>query len=219
MRRDATRIMDSLSQRRRALEQDESSGPHATSRSRLDGLGDRNRSLSPAEWDTLLVGITPDPQPPSAGSSFASSSASAAAVSSSPSPNPTASTTMTSPERSGESDAARDCDNSEPSSNEEDDYSSMPELEDVSEPVVAREPDAAPPASEARARWRQRQQRLLIAARVERINRLNEGADARRIDEGDHMDSMHRIISGLAGRQDIPDEWWARAGLRRGPMS
>lgn len=43
----------------------------------VDGLGDRNRSLSPDEtrhdaWDTLLTTLTPDPQPPSLGSSFAS---------------------------------------------------------------------------------------------------------------------------------------------------
>lgn len=41
----------------------------------IDGLGDRERSLSPdtnGTWDTLLTTLTPDPQPPSAGSSFAS---------------------------------------------------------------------------------------------------------------------------------------------------
>ncbi|KAH8911919.1 hypothetical protein BR93DRAFT_33583 [Coniochaeta sp. PMI_546] len=42
---------------------------------RVDGLGDRDRSLSPEgdnAWDTLLTTLTPDPQPPSVGSSFAS---------------------------------------------------------------------------------------------------------------------------------------------------
>lgn len=50
--------------------------------SRLDGLGDRNRSLSPEGydvWETLLTTVTPDPQPPSIGSSFTSASASAVA--------------------------------------------------------------------------------------------------------------------------------------------
>lgn len=37
-----------------------------------DGLGDRERSLSPEVWDTLLTTLTPDPQPPSANTSFAS---------------------------------------------------------------------------------------------------------------------------------------------------
>ncbi|KAH6874770.1 hypothetical protein B0T10DRAFT_203973 [Thelonectria olida] len=42
----------------------------------VNGLGDRERSLSPEVWDTLLSTLTPDPQPPSAGSSFASTVAS-----------------------------------------------------------------------------------------------------------------------------------------------
>ncbi|KAI1081494.1 hypothetical protein F5B20DRAFT_536214 [Whalleya microplaca] len=48
----------------------------------VDGLGDRDRSLSPegdGVWDTLQATLTPDPQPPSVGSSFASTNASAAA--------------------------------------------------------------------------------------------------------------------------------------------
>lgn len=43
---------------------------------RQDGLGDRDRSLSPERddvWNTLLSTITPDPQPPSVGSSFVGS--------------------------------------------------------------------------------------------------------------------------------------------------
>lgn len=53
-------------------------GASAASRSResrtrgVDGLGDRERSLSPEGWDTLLSTLTPDPQAPSANSSFAS---------------------------------------------------------------------------------------------------------------------------------------------------
>ncbi|KAF7545807.1 hypothetical protein G7046_g9469 [Stylonectria norvegica] len=45
----------------------------------VDGLGDRERSLSPERWNTLLTTLTPDPQPPSAGSSFASNVASQSA--------------------------------------------------------------------------------------------------------------------------------------------
>lgn len=40
-----------------------------------DGLGDRVRSPSSEAWDTLLSTLTPDPQPPSASSSFASTAA------------------------------------------------------------------------------------------------------------------------------------------------
>jgi len=53
----------------------------------LDGLGDRDRSLSPEMWDTLLSTLTPDPQPPSAGSSFASVTASQTAGPSSGTPS------------------------------------------------------------------------------------------------------------------------------------
>lgn len=50
--------------------------------SAVDGLGDRDRSLSPegdGVWDTLLSSITPDPQPPSVGTSFRSTSTPASA--------------------------------------------------------------------------------------------------------------------------------------------
>ncbi|KAI1086942.1 hypothetical protein F5B19DRAFT_477355 [Rostrohypoxylon terebratum] len=58
----------------------------------VDGLGDRDRSLSPdGLWDNLLTTLTPDPQPPSVGSSFASASASTSA-----SQNPTAASSRTS---------------------------------------------------------------------------------------------------------------------------
>ena len=29
------------------------------------------------------------------------------------------------------------------------------------------------------------------------------------------IDGMQRIVSNLARREDIPDEWWAEAGLSR----
>ncbi len=38
----------------------------------VDGLGDRERSLSPEGWDTLLATLAPDPRPPSVNTSFAS---------------------------------------------------------------------------------------------------------------------------------------------------
>ncbi|KAI0896418.1 hypothetical protein F4806DRAFT_464490 [Annulohypoxylon nitens] len=58
----------------------------------VDGLGDRDRSLSPdGLWDNLLTTLTPDPQPPSVGSSFASTTAST-----STSQNPTLASSRTS---------------------------------------------------------------------------------------------------------------------------
>lgn len=74
----------------------------------LDGLGDRERSLSPdanGTWDTLLTTLTPDPQPPSAGSSFASATASTAT---SQSTAPPASATQRQP-RTRESAVHHEC--------------------------------------------------------------------------------------------------------------
>src|SRR5690606_26327942 len=60
-----------------------SSQPDGTQQS-VDGLGDRQRSLSPPDdnaendtWETLLTTITPDEHLPSADSSFTSATASA----------------------------------------------------------------------------------------------------------------------------------------------
>ncbi|CRK25168.1 hypothetical protein BN1723_013526 [Verticillium longisporum] len=69
----------------------------------VDGLGDRTRSMSPEVWDTLLTTLTPDPQPPSAGSSFASASASSsAAISQRRSAAASSRTSFTDPEPSHE---------------------------------------------------------------------------------------------------------------------
>ncbi|KAJ2895399.1 hypothetical protein MKZ38_006607 [Zalerion maritima] len=68
---------------RRTFEEYTSSRGGEGSSNRFDGLGDRDRSLSPEGahvWDTLLTSITPDPQPPSLGSSFASTAASQSAA-------------------------------------------------------------------------------------------------------------------------------------------
>jgi hypothetical protein len=38
------------------------------------------------------------------------------------------------------------------------------------------------------------------------------------VNESDRLEwlsGMHRIVRGLASRVDIPDEWWAQAGLSR----
>ncbi|KAG6008669.1 hypothetical protein E4U21_004024 [Claviceps maximensis] len=77
--------------RSRGLSARQSMPPRRASRM-VDGLGDRDRSLSPEMWDTLLSTLTPEPQQPSAGSSFDSVPASQTAGPSSgtPSTNPDA---------------------------------------------------------------------------------------------------------------------------------
>ncbi|CRK47675.1 hypothetical protein BN1723_007694, partial [Verticillium longisporum] len=77
----------------------------------VDGLGDRTRSMSPEVWDTLLTTLTPDPQPPSAGSSFASASAlSSAATSQRRSAAASSRTSFTDPELSNEHAVEQPCD-------------------------------------------------------------------------------------------------------------
>jgi hypothetical protein len=43
-----------------------------------------------------------------------------------------------------------------------------------------------------------------------------EGSESQNVSGGEEdLSGMQRIISNLTWRQDIPDEWWAEAGLRR----
>lgn len=142
----------------------------------MNGLGDRDRSLSP-EWDTLLGSITPDPQPPSVGSSFASASAWASAAATSSLGPESANTPMTSLGLSEDSPTLGDC------ISESEDEEDMYELQDPSR-----------------------------ATRSERFWRTY--ADVVTPQAGD-LGGMQRIISGLASREDIPDDWWAGAGLSR----
>jgi hypothetical protein len=162
---------------------------------RLDGLGDRDRSLSPdggAVWDTLLTSIPPDPQPPSAGSSFASASAAAAATSSSGSGPTSVSTSMTTVDISGDSPTLRDCDISDSGSNTEDEED-MYELQEFGRNRLGRS-------------WRTYAD--VVTSRADRAAR-HGGTDT------EHLGGMHRIISRLAERDEIPDEWWLSAGLSR----
>ncbi len=155
---------------------------------RMDGLGDRDRSLSPeggAAWDTLLTSITPDPQPPSGGSSFASTSAAAAATSSSSSGPASASTSMTSLDRTGD----HECDVSESGSNTEDEED-IYELQDFSR-------------NRGDRFWRTYAD--VVTARADRATR----------NDTEHLGGLHRIISRMARRDEVPDTWWASAGLSR----
>ena len=153
---------------------------------RMDGLGDRDRSPEGGEaWDTLLTSITPDPQPPSAGSSFASSSAAAAAAA-----PPSNSVPVWREPRINEAPNITDCDEPTSDSNTEDDEE---ELEDLNTflHIHRREPS-----------WRS------SYADVARANRGAQSPDT-------ELEGMQRIISRLAERDDIPESWWASVGLRR----
>ncbi|RDL38066.1 uncharacterized protein BP5553_05499 [Venustampulla echinocandica] len=166
-------------------------------RQEMDGLGDRDRSLSPeggSAWDTLLASITPDPQPPSAGSSFASASAAAAATSSA-SGSASANTSMTSVGLISTGMGLMDpnCDDSDSSNTEDED--DLYELQDF---------------SRARGDRSLRSYAEVVTTHpYDRHIRPNVSADT------EDLGGMHRIISRLAERDEIPDEWWASAGLSR----
>lgn len=160
----------------------------------VDGLGDRDRSMSPdgtsgAGWDTLLTSITPDPQPPSAGSSFASASSAIAAASTTTSGPASASTSMTSMGPSQETHVLHDCDMSDSGSSSDSDEEIV-DLADFNRNRGART-------------WRSYAD--VVQARSNR---------ARAMEEPD-LDSMHEIISRLVNSDDIPDEFWVSAGLSR----
>lgn len=155
----------------------------------LDGLGDRNRSLSPegvAAWDTLLTSITPDPQPPSAGSSFASTSAAAATASMSNSIPSSTNTSMTS-SRETRDPTIRDCDLSDGSNTDEEDEDDIYELQEFNN----------------------------SRSRGGLYDRTYASAAVTLTADPEHLDGMHHIISRLAERDEIPDQWWLSAGLSR----
>ncbi|KAI0206696.1 hypothetical protein F4808DRAFT_3642 [Astrocystis sublimbata] len=161
-----------------------------------DGLGDRDRSLSPegdGVWDTLQSTLTPDPQPPSVGSSFSSTIVSA--VPSEAHGTDSANTSMTTPD----DEIEPPCDPILDPQNADSD------CEDNSgEPLG--EPSRQPTPHNRRSY----------------ADVVAESQSAQTPDAGDTVDhdrewlsSMHQIIRGLASHDDIPDEWWAEAGLSR----
>ncbi|KAI1140144.1 hypothetical protein F5Y05DRAFT_377344 [Hypoxylon sp. FL0543] len=158
----------------------------------VDGLGDRDRSLSPegdGVWDTLQSTLTPDPQPPSVGSSFASTTASTAAstaASAATSQNPTVPSSRTSITGPRE-DVEPPCD----PVNEAEGF--VDSSEDAEAPRLdqPRRPNGRLSYAEAAV--------------------SGAGPSA----EPEWLPGMHHIIRRLAARQDIPDEWWQQAGLSR----
>ncbi|KAK4104021.1 hypothetical protein N658DRAFT_514031 [Parathielavia hyrcaniae] len=173
-----------------------SARPWAIEAADMDGLGDRNRSLSPEGdnlWGTLLTTLTPDPQPPSVGSSFASASASAAATQSTAAAS--SRTSFTAPDAAAEESAFElpcesGCDNSDTEGEGEGDEED--EMDRMQLPYFPR---------------------LALASQSH--------ADRARGNSEDYLEllgsigGMQHIVRSLARREDIPDEWWAEAGLSR----
>lgn len=201
----------------------------------MDGLGDRDRSLSPegdGVWDTLLSTLTPDPQPPSVGSSFASASASAAA---SQSAVGSSSTSLTGPETADETAAEQacesGCEHSDCEDHEEDAVHSRPPDSSRQALRIVR-PRSVPdynldgstdqptrgnsPGTSGRQSSRRAPSAEGVSSEYSRT--AGEGGASPSLNspsEDDPWGGMQRIVRNLARREDIPDEWWAAAGLSR----
>ncbi|KAK3903101.1 hypothetical protein C8A05DRAFT_33181 [Staphylotrichum tortipilum] len=172
---------------------DDSADGSRARRADFDGLGDRNRSLSPEDdsvWDTLLSTLAPDPQPPSVGSSFASASASAAATQSTVAAS--SRTSFTAPDAAEESAFEPPCESGCDNSDTEGDEDDLDQL-----------------------------QPYIPGLRARRRSHLDGGGRGRGGGADDPLEllggigGMQRIVRNLARREDIPDEWWADAGLSR----
>ncbi|KAJ4306274.1 hypothetical protein N0V88_001072 [Collariella sp. IMI 366227] len=179
----AIATLDDVSQEPQPRQSDSGRASSAFESTHLDGLGDRNRSLSPEGdhvWDTLFTTLTPDPQPPSVGSSFASASASAVASQSTAAAS--SRTSLTAPDTTEEPFGVCEesgCDNSDTEG--EDDELFMPRFM----------------PSDYRSLFTQ------TSANDDPLEFLGG------------IGGMQRLVRNLAGREDIPDEWWAEVGLSR----
>ncbi|KAK3994693.1 hypothetical protein QBC44DRAFT_235595 [Cladorrhinum sp. PSN332] len=155
---------------------------------RLDGLGDRNRSLSPEGdnvWDTLLTTLTPDPQPPSVGSSFASASASAAATQS------TAAATQSTAIASSRTSF------------------SIPETADhpyIFDPLCEFNSDTEEDHNDDDTR-------TFTATGARSSQRWADIARHRNNEDNIDERVMARIVGRISRREPIPDSWWAEVGI------
>lgn len=168
----------------------DTSQPRSQAQSPVDGLGDRNRSLSPEDegvWDTLLSSITPDPQPPSVGNSFASTAPASAATSQTTESSAHSShTDITGPATI----EALDFDFEPPCESGGDNSDTEGEDDDLAQHELRR-----------------------FGRTYADVTRSQREEDDLEIMGG--VESMQRIVRNLAAREDIPDEWWAEAGLSR----
>lgn len=204
----------------------------ASRRPTIDGLGDRQRSISPEDdplndtWETLLTTITPDVHLPSADSSFTSTAASASS-------NQARSSSST---RSGNTSLAQ-ATSLGPSTTMHMILDPYPEFfnpcdfpEFSSDSDTEAESDLDPRSSAAQRRNRARSRLLRYASTVgsTQDNQPPISILARRTtlpsissllshDPASDLDlqQMQAIVDRLARREDIPEEWWAAAGLSR----
>lgn len=205
----------------------EANGGHSDARQQsIDGLGDRQRSLSPQDdnnendtWETLLTTITPDEHLPSADSSFTSATASASNALSRNYGLSSSSRSLT-PSFNSNTGTARlvldpypadlfTCDFPSPS----DGSDTEAELDDRTETSSrdrrrhSRRNGATTGESAEQTQSRQ--------PRVNQSHNSQSSFSSRRDGADPDLHQMQAILDRLARREDIPDEWWAAAGLSR----
>ncbi|OIW23704.1 hypothetical protein CONLIGDRAFT_140707 [Coniochaeta ligniaria NRRL 30616] len=215
-------------------------------RARLDGLGDRDRSLSPEgdnAWDTLLTTLTPDPQPPSVGSSFASV---ASAVASRTTANESSNTSLTGRDTGAEeSTFEQPCDSddegepvefevdldeanasNEPSGAQANSYADAVRLGEYTTPSGTRTRN--PPVPVDRLTYGAAGSGSgidAVNARAPGIFNASEPGSGSGAAEPGTDDLVLQLVGGLGGmqhivrnlvrREDIPNDWWVDAGLSR----
>ena len=223
----------------------------------MNGLGDRDRSLSPegdSAWDTLQTTLTPDPQPPSVGSSFASTTASASGAASQTAAG-SSQTSIVELETADDGTVEQPCESGcENSDSEREDDTIFVSLDSYSaramrgeESLLSDSLDGAEDTDRPRRRGHStasgnysrtprgtlsgliptshERSRLTPGAETRGDSQATTEADAERSpntnhnsgsqSEDDLWGGMQRIVRNLARREDIPDEWWAEAGLSR----
>jgi hypothetical protein len=193
--------------------------------STVNGLGDRDRSLSPVadHWDHMLSSIAPDPLPPTAESSFTSAAASASFSNNSQPSSRTGSsnsntassshTNLTIPSPTY-SNFVRICEDTS------DDSVSDTEVEDDLAPPHPSYPPYRSSAivgsfyGEVTAEELERQvDNPLVDGPVE--ERVEERNTAGEMTLDQELRRARVVLERLSRRQDIPDEFWALVGLGR----
>ena len=204
-------------------------------RDHIDGLGDRRRSFSPEDenqWETLLTTITPDPRLPSATNSRLPSTASssftseAASFPSSNSNSVTSSNTLlTAPSSTLNYPPTTVCDDLSDSwpdsSSSASDYDEPLAMHSsrhgirhrMREETIApsRHWGTSPPPRDLR-RLDAIEETRRRAPRGENFYHENRRGIAEREAE---LQQMHAILARLDRQEEVPDEWWAAAGLTR----
>ncbi|BCS00802.1 uncharacterized protein AKAW2_51143A [Aspergillus luchuensis] len=193
--------------------------------SAIDGLGDRQRSLSPDDdhandaWETLLTTITPDTNLPSADSSFTSASASGTNASTvGTSTSSATSLQMSNPMESGTgTGTVQMVLDPYPEFLNPCDYSSSSDSDSDSETGIS---------SNALFRRYRRVRQMESLRRAQHLQSTMSNhppiptisfafSDSSSTSTDPDLQQMQAILDRLARREDIPEEWWAAAGLSR----